>query len=150
MVSVPPVVSPGNGIDGIRAQAFTDEEIVEETACYNPLDNGIVCKLAAGEVTDLGILIGLVLCSHSIAPLFGSAALEVRDIPIEVCFVGFKHEAGIFPREVVEEVLNGTGVGINGFGALPFEGELFHEGMSSGVCGNERVIFPPYFWFIHV
>jgi hypothetical protein len=42
MLSVPPVPSSSNGIDGVSAQAFMNEKIVEETACYNPLDNGIV------------------------------------------------------------------------------------------------------------
>jgi hypothetical protein len=84
------------------------------------------------------------------APLFGGAALEVSNIPIEVCFVCLKHEAGIFPNEVIEEILKGTGIGVNGFGALSSEGESFHKGTSSRVCGNERVIFPPYSWFIHI
>jgi hypothetical protein len=78
MSAISPVASSGNRIDGISAQPLVEEEIVKEPTRDKALSNGVIRKLAACQVTDLGSILDY---SPS-ASFLGPSPLEAGDVPV--------------------------------------------------------------------
>jgi hypothetical protein len=126
-----------DGIYGIRSEAHTNEEIVEEAADHYVLNNGIVGKLPPCEEANVTLVI-----DPSLSPLFRPALLQVCDIGIQICFICLKNAGGVSLSEVGEKILNGSGVGIDRFGVFPFESESFNKRASSRKYSGAWVMFP--------
>src|SRR6266496_5917914 len=72
------------------------------------------------------------------------SVFEAGNISVQISLIGFKNPQRISSGKVGEEILDGTCVGIDGFGAFPFENESLNEGASSSMISDARIMFPLY------
>jgi hypothetical protein len=117
MSAISPVVSSSNRIDGISAQPLVEEEIIKEPTRDNALSNGVIRKLAACQVTDLGIIL-----DHSPSASFlGPSPLEAGDVTVYISFIGFQEPFRGSGAKVSKEILDSTCVRIDGLWTFALE-----------------------------